>query len=158
MNYSRVMVGSLISNTMDKNRKILNRKNRHSISTIRSKSYGVICLSILFFYLIRPVLPFIEYALDKEYIAKNICIKKNIPGNCCQGKCYLNEQIIKNAVPLESNSDSNKKILQVKKVVDHLPSNGIIFIPFVSEIILNTHYSLRIIDSLLTSFFVPPKF
>ena len=144
---------------MDNYREIQSQKNRHTITTMRSKSYGVIiCLSILFFYLIRPVLPFIEYSIDKEYIAKNICIKKNIPGNCCQGKCYLLEQIKKNSEPLNSNTGSTKKNVPDQKVEEHLPSPGIFYNPFEKVSILITNYSFRIIDSFLSSFFVPPKY
>jgi len=144
---------------MDKYRQIQSRKNRPSISTIRSKSFGVIiCLSILFFYLIRPVLPYIEYSIDKDYISKNLCIKKNIPGNCCQGKCYLLEQIKKNSEPLNSTTENSKKNVPDQKVEDHLPSEGISTIPFEKVSILITNYSFRIVDSFNSSFFVPPKF
>ena len=144
---------------MDNYREIQSQKNRHTITTMRSKSYGVIiCLSILFFYLIRPVLPFIEYSIDKEYIAKNICIKKNIPGNCCQGKCYLLEQIKKNSEPLNSTSENSKKNGPDQKVEEHLPSLGISSFLFEKVSLLNTNYSFRIIDSFYTTFFVPPKF
>ena len=144
---------------MDKHREIQDRKNRHSITTMRSNSYGgIICLFILFFYLIRPALPFIEYAFDKEYIAKNLCIKKNIPGNCCQGKCYLLEQIKKSSEPLNSNTENNKKTIPDQKVEEHLPSPGIFYNPFEKVSILITNYSFRIIDSFLSSFFVPPKY
>ena len=134
------------------------RKNRPSISSMRSKSYGMIlCLSILFFYLIRPVLPFIEYSIDKEYISKNLCIKKNIPGNCCQGKCYLLEQIKKNSEPLNSSTDTNKKNVPGLKVDDHLPSESISTIPIEKSGILITNYSMRLIESFYSQFFVPPE-
>jgi len=144
---------------MIKNIEITGLSNkRHSISTIRTKAYGVICLSILFFYLIHPVLPFVEYAIDKDYISKNLCIKKNIPGNCCQGKCYLEDQLKKNGEPLNSNAGNNKKIIPDQNVNEHMPSKSIHFIQFEAEILLFTNYSFRIIDSFLASFFVPPKY
>ena len=134
------------------------RKNRPSISSMRSKSYGMIlCLSILFFYLIRPVLPFIEYSIDKEYISKNLCIKKNIPGNCCQGKCYLLEQIKKNSEPLNSNTEPSKKNVPVQKVDDHLLSQGITTNPIEKVSMLITNNAFRIIASFNSPFFVPPK-
>jgi hypothetical protein len=40
-------------------------------------------------------MPFIEYALNKEYIAKNLCINRDKPKNCCQGKCHLKKQLAK---------------------------------------------------------------
>ena len=144
---------------MDKYRKIHRLKNRYFFTTIRTKSYGVIiCLSILFFYLIRPVLPYIEYTIDKEYISKNLCIKRNIPGNCCQGKCYLLEQIKLNSEPLNSTTENNKKNGPDQKVEEHLPSEGISTLPYEKVSTLLTNYSFRIIDSFLSSFFVPPKY
>jgi hypothetical protein len=38
-------------------------------------------------------MPYIEYGLFKDYIAENLCIKKNEADNCCQGKCFLEQQI-----------------------------------------------------------------
>ena len=131
------------------------RQTRH---TVRSKTYSVICLCILMFYLIRPVMPFVEYAFNKDYIAKNLCINKDKPQNCCQGKCYLGEQLRKNIETQDSNTSNNKKTVPAKSVEDHMPSKGIDFIPFESKIILISSYSLRIIDSFLPSFFIPPKF
>jgi len=141
------------------NRNIRSRKNRPFISSVRSKSYsGILCLFILLFYLIRPVLPFIEYSIDKEYISQNLCIKKNIPGNCCQGKCYLLEQIKKNSEPLNSNTDTNKKNIPAQKVEDHLPSEGTSTIPIEKVCLLKANYSMRMIDSFYSPFFVPPEF
>ena len=144
---------------MYKNKKIQSRRNKHLIPALRTKSYGMIlCLSILFFYLIRPALPYIEYSVDKEYISKNLCIKKDIPGNCCQGKCYLLEQIKLNSDPVTSTTGNNKKNVPDQKVEDHLPSEGISYNPFEKVSTLITNYSFRIIGSFYTTFFVPPKF
>lgn len=103
-------------------------------------------------------MPYIEYSIDKEYISKNLCIKKDISGNCCQGKCYLLEQIKRNSDPLNSTTENSKKSGPDQKVEDHLPSEGIFYIPFEKVSILITKYSFRFIDSFLPSFFVPPKF
>jgi hypothetical protein len=37
--------------------------------------------------------PYIEYGLFKDYIAENLCVKKNEVINCCQGKCFLEKRI-----------------------------------------------------------------
>ena len=143
---------------MDKIKISGQHKNIHSHFTIRSTSFSVICLCILVFYLVRPILPFVEYAMNKDYISKNLCINKDKPHNCCQGKCYLHEQLKKNFEPLDSNRDTNKKVVPDKIMEDHVPSKGITSNPFEAEIILATNYSFRIIDSFQSSFFVPPKF
>lgn len=34
-----------------------------------------------------------EYQVNKEYIAKNLCINRTKPSCCCQGKCYLKKKM-----------------------------------------------------------------
>ena len=131
-------------------------KNSHTYSTVRSKTYGVICMTILIFYLCRPLFPFIEYSIDKEYISKNLCVKKGTPGNCCQGKCYLYQQLSKNGYPLEAN-DSNKKVVTDQKVEDHLKSTEVNTQAVEKVVKLNCYYSLRYIYSFLTLIFIPPE-
>ena len=58
----------------------------------------VINIGFLFLYLIviiRPIVPYIEYAINKDYIAKALCINKKDPKLSCNGKCYLNSQLKK---------------------------------------------------------------
>ncbi len=35
----------------------------------------------------------LHYELKKDYFAKELCEKKDIPDNCCKGTCYLNKEI-----------------------------------------------------------------
>lgn len=30
---------------------------------------------------------------NRTYIASTLCIKRDEPGNCCQGSCYLNQKL-----------------------------------------------------------------
>ncbi|MCD8413071.1 hypothetical protein [Tenacibaculum finnmarkense] len=52
-------------------------------------------LSIYFFILLylvamlRPVAPFVEYAINYDYISKVLCINKDKPELACNGKCQL---------------------------------------------------------------------
>lgn len=132
-------------------------KSKHSLYTLRSTSFSVICLCILMFYFVRPILPFVEYAMYKDYISKHLCINKDKPQNCCQGKCYLDEQLKKNAVPLESSKDNNKKSVPDKVIEDHLKTEIVFSAPAVKFIIITCCYSTRIINSYLSTLFVPPK-
>ena len=45
--------------------------------------------------MLRPVEPFIEYALNHDYIAEVLCINKKKPELNCDGKCYLMQQLKK---------------------------------------------------------------
>ena len=42
---------------------------------------------------VRPLLPFLDYFVNYEYISKVLCINKDEPMSTCKGKCYLREQL-----------------------------------------------------------------
>ena len=70
-----------------------------------------IVLTILFcFSLVRPVLPYIEYTFNHDYIAKVLCINKEQPELKCDGKCYLKAQLSK------VNEDNRTKEERVPKI------------------------------------------
>ena len=35
----------------------------------------------------------VEYQVNKDFIAKNLCVNRAKPSSCCQGKCYLKKKI-----------------------------------------------------------------
>lgn len=37
----------------------------------------------------------LEYQVNRDYIAKNLCVNRFRPSCCCHGKCYLNKKIAK---------------------------------------------------------------
>lgn len=43
--------------------------------------------------MIQPIMPLIEYNVNKEYIASVLCENRNKPELACNGKCYLNKKI-----------------------------------------------------------------
>lgn len=52
-------------------------------------------LIIFCFAEIRPLLPYLEYSVNYEYISKVLCINKDEPTPTCNGKCYLKQQLKK---------------------------------------------------------------
>lgn len=36
---------------------------------------------------------FLTFELNEEYIARNLCVKKDIKNNTCKGKCHLKKQL-----------------------------------------------------------------
>ncbi|AJR04341.1 hypothetical protein [Siansivirga zeaxanthinifaciens] len=42
---------------------------------------------------IRPLLPYLEYYVNYEYISKVLCINKEKPMSTCNGKCHLSQQL-----------------------------------------------------------------
>jgi hypothetical protein len=36
----------------------------------------------------------IHFEMNRDYIAKNLCVKKKVASNCCKGSCQLNKQLL----------------------------------------------------------------
>lgn len=43
--------------------------------------------------MVRPILPFIEYEINKQYITEFLCINRDKPRLQCDGKCHLAEEL-----------------------------------------------------------------
>lgn len=43
--------------------------------------------------MLRPIAPFVEYAVNYDYISKVLCINKDKPALECNGKCQLMQKI-----------------------------------------------------------------
>ncbi|WP_299106423.1 hypothetical protein [uncultured Tenacibaculum sp.] len=43
--------------------------------------------------MLRPIAPFVEYAINYDYIAKVLCINKDKPEMSCKGKCQLMKKL-----------------------------------------------------------------
>jgi hypothetical protein len=57
--------------------------------------FAIFFLTVYSLVLFQPVMPWINYSLNKEYIAKNLCENRKKPGSHCNGKCYLAKQLKK---------------------------------------------------------------
>lgn len=69
---------------------------------------SILLLVVVVVYLLKPITPFIEYSVFKEYIIANLCIDRSKPMSCCEGKCYLKKQVEKNT-ERESTASTNQK-------------------------------------------------
>ncbi|CAM1345367.1 conserved hypothetical protein [Tenacibaculum amylolyticum] len=43
--------------------------------------------------MLRPITPFVEYAINYDYISKILCINKDKPELSCNGKCQLMQKL-----------------------------------------------------------------
>ncbi|KIC65246.1 hypothetical protein [Chryseobacterium taiwanense] len=67
-----------------------------------------ISIFIIFTIAIRPVLPLINYAVNYDYIVKNLCENRNVAQSTCKGKCYVEKELAK--TEKQSNNNQNIKI------------------------------------------------
>ncbi len=59
------------------------------------------CIYVLF-------LPLVNYAVNYDYIVKNLCENRNVPQSTCKGKCYVEKELAK--TEKQSNSPQTIKI------------------------------------------------
>jgi len=55
--------------------------------------WSFVFILLYFFATFRPIAPYIEYQLNKDYIAEFLCINRDKPALQCHGKCYLSKMI-----------------------------------------------------------------
>ena len=123
--------------------------------------YSIVLLSIFIFNIFRFEIPYIEYAVFKPYIAKNLCVNKDKPKNCCEGKCFREKQIKQMNSTRETettNEKNSNNIANYNEVKEFLLSR--VLIPKATEIIFNFSYQIiSVIECRYnSSIFVPPKF
>jgi hypothetical protein len=98
-----------------------------------------------------------EYQLNKEYIAKNLCINKAKPRLHCNGKC----QMMKKLAEEEKENSSSTTTKHFKINIQQVVFCDEIFLPSVEGIACNntlhrSTYRFYITSSPLSSVFHPP--
>ena len=69
---------------------------------------------IILSFLVKPVFPLIDYAINYEYISKVLCENKAKPGLHCNGKCHLMKELAKNtenekSLPTDKKGSTSEK-------------------------------------------------
>ena len=78
---------------------------------MRCKYFSILYLVVILFYLLRPLLPYFEYVINKDYIEKNLCVEKDNPENTCHGKCHLHDQLTRQSEPQDADRNGDRKII-----------------------------------------------
>jgi hypothetical protein len=89
---------------------------------------SVIVSGVLFIvmaaYLIMPAIPVIDYLINKDYIAKKLCVNKNKPHSCCNGKCHMVKQLQKTNQNSDKNPRNTNSRVQIKEVNEFILSRN----------------------------------
>ncbi|WP_072995728.1 hypothetical protein [Epilithonimonas mollis] len=72
----------------------------------------IINLLLVFYLVLRPVMPLVEYVVNYDYISDVLCINKKKPELHCNGKCYLGKELAK------SSSEDSKSKNPAQKIID----------------------------------------
>jgi hypothetical protein len=124
---------------------------------MRCRSCSILYLAVMLFYILRPLLPYIEYTINKDYIEKNLCVEKENPDNTCHGKCYLQKQLNEQDKPLDADLNNKNKIITDKKTDDHFKEYLIIPKLYTSETNLSDKYTIHCTIGFHPDIFIPPK-
>tara|TARA_B100000809_G_scaffold130660_1_gene128507 strand:- start:41993 stop:42388 length:396 start_codon:yes stop_codon:yes gene_type:complete len=68
----------------------------------------------LFFYMLyviammRPLMPLLEYYSNYEYIATVLCENRDKPALACNGKCYLQKEMVNVTQPVSDQNHHHK--------------------------------------------------
>jgi hypothetical protein len=127
---------------------------------MKSRIISITLLGILIFNIFRFEIPYIQYAIFKSYIAKNLCVNRDKPKSCCEGKCFREKQvkILNETSDTETTKESNTtKISPSKEVKEFLPSQNIL--PPVPEYSFSNYQrtEISITSRYISAIFVPPK-
>ncbi len=127
---------------------------------MKSRIISITLLGILIFNIFRFEIPYIQYAIFKSYITKNLCVNRDKPKSCCEGKCFREKQvkILNETSDTETTKESNTtKIPPSKEVKEFLPSQNIL--PPVPESSFSNHQrtEISITTRYISAIFVPPK-
>lgn len=98
---------------------------------------------IVFLFVMKPILPVLEYVLNYDYIVKELCENKAKPEMKCNGKCHLMKELAKaseNDTPVSSDkkvSHSEFEVLFIQK----LTSLEVVTLNFPIQKTINAKYS-----------------
>lgn len=56
---------------------------------------SLITIFIIFTIALRPLMPLVDYAVNYDFINKNLCENRSKPQLLCNGKCYLKKEMAK---------------------------------------------------------------
>jgi len=124
---------------------------------LKHRIFAFTLLIVMVFTIGRYQIPYIQYNLFKDYIAKKLCVNREMKDNCCQGKCFLKKQI--RATDENNNTGENNTNKKVQKTEgeDFLCSS--VSIPDPIEIVLlSIAVTVKVKTLRFTNaIFVPPK-
>ena len=79
---------------------------------------SILLLAIYISGIIRPVLPYIEYAINKQHISTQLCVNQDKPELKCNGQCYLMKRLQEmSSVPEATTPTDVPPVLSVEEVL-----------------------------------------
>lgn len=124
---------------------------------MRFRLYAIIQLLVMVFYIGRPVIPFVQYAVYKDYIVKNLCVNKDKPNSCCQGKCYLAKEARKASQTTDSEDRNNNRKVHNNELNEFLISRTTVPGTIEKRLLRRPGSGTDILTGSLSAIFIPPR-
>lgn len=121
---------------------------------------AILLLFILIFNIFRYEIPYIQYAIFKDYIAENLCVNKDKPASCCDGKCFREKQVkVVNEADQEDNtSDKSLPVpSQNKEIKEFLFAKIIVPEPTATTISSHVFTDIIFFGRHIPTLFIPPR-
>lgn len=116
---------------------------------------AILILSAVLLQTFSKVIIVADYWLNKDYIAKNLCEKKDVVNNCCKGKCHLKKQLEQDDKKEQAPVSKNFKDKNEMQFFSESKQANFLFVPEVT--VLKFFDSSSEITPVLFSVFHPPK-
>jgi hypothetical protein len=108
---------------------------------------------------LKPVLPVLDYIVNYDYIANELCVNKAKPQLHCNGKCHLMQELAKAAEEQKQQSDKKMAQHETEVLFCQIPFDFSFSYSFVFPVVKNeTAYNNLYSHSNAVSFFHPPAF
>ncbi len=119
------------------------------------KAFIIFVLSCIVFQSLSKLIILAKFEVQRDYIAKNLCVKKEEVNNCCQGNCHLQKQLSED----DKNQDQQKTIFKGKYTDNHF-LNKFVFIIHLDEKPVSKfdNYKTQKTISYPANIFHPPPF
>lgn len=98
---------------------------------------------------------FVQFKINQNYIAKNVCVKKDVPNNCCKGSCHLQKQLDKDEKKQSSSGNNYKEKNELELFSQKHLTTSLLFNVTVNEI--NTSYLFTVPKGQFNPVFHPPQ-
>lgn len=100
----------------------------------------------------------VSFKINQDTIAKTLCVKKEIKGNTCQGKCHLKKQLDKaDEEEQKQTPTSSKEKVEVLYCYNQTPFDFLKQTVFYEIRSLGKYKSNFYASSFITDIFRPPK-
>lgn len=115
---------------------------------------GILLLVLYLAGMLRPVMPYIEYAINKKHIAATHCVNQDKPELKCNGQCYLRQQLKAMSAEQETNSPTQvPPVVSVEEVLaahladsfsccENFPEQQVIYCPDENPHLTEVHLAI----------------